>query len=372
MREATRVVRSGLTAAVAGEAMQLGPVFAGPFHTPGHPAGVRYTYGGSGNPTWTALEEAIAAIEGAGCAGVRVFGSGTAATAAVFGAVLRPGDVLVLPEEAYFGTRRVVEEYFGPMGVRVRTAATRGSAQAEAVEGAKLVWVETPSNPGMEVCDVALICERAHAAGALVAVDNTMATPMGQKVMEMGADFAVVSDAKLMLGHGDVVLGHVAARDVEWLDVLTAWRNRTGAVVGPMEAWLALRSLPTLPLRMERSSANAMRIAEFLLDRTEVERVLYPGLPGHPGYEIAARQMRWFGPLLSFVLRDRGMAERFLATAALVTEATSFGGVTTTAERRGRWGLDAVPEGLIRLSAGCEDADDLIEDIGRALAVAAR
>ncbi len=372
MREATRVVRSGLTAAVAGEAMQAGPVFAGAFHTPGDPAGVRYTYGGSGNPTWTALEDAIAGIEGPACAGVRVFASGTAATAAVFGAVLRPGDVLVLPEEAYFGTRRVVKEYFEAMGVRVRTAATRGSAQAEAVEGARLVWVETPSNPGMEVCDLAMICERAHAAGALVAVDNTMATPMGQKALELGADFAMVSDAKLMLGHGDVVLGHAAAREVEWLEKVTAWRHRTGAVVGPMEAWLALRSLPTLPMRIERSCGNAMRIAEFLLRRPEVERVLYPGLPGHPGHEIAARQMRYFGPLLSFVLRDRDGAERFLAAAALVTEATSFGGLTTTAERRGRWGLDAVPEGLIRLSAGCEDADDLIDDIAQALDTAAR
>lgn len=369
MRETTRVVRSGLTAAVAGEPMQVGPVFAGPFHTPGDASGVPYTYGGSANPTWTALEQAIAAIEGPACAGVRVFASGTAATAAVFGTVLRPGDLFVLPEQAYFGTRRVVEEYFGQMGVRVRMTATWAETE---IEGARLVWVETPSNPWMEICDLASICERAHQMGALVAADNTMATPMGQPVMEMGADFAVVSDAKLMLGHGDVVLGHVATREVTWLEQVTAWRNRTGALAGPMEAWLALRSLPTLPLRMERSSANALRLAEFLLGRPEVEQVLYPGLPGHPGHGIAARQMRHFGPVLSFELRDRGTAERFLAAAELVTEATSFGGMTTTAERRGRWGLDAVPEGLIRLSAGCEDIDDLIGDMGRALETAVR
>ncbi len=369
MRETTRVVRSGLTAAAAGEPMQAGPVFAAPFHTPGEASGVPYTYGGSANPTWTALEQAIAAIEGPACAGVRVFASGTAATAAVFGAVLRPGDLLVLPEQVYFGTRKVVEEYFGQMGVEVRTTATWTMTE---MAGARMVWVETPSNPWMTVCDLASICDRAHQAGALVVADNTMATPLSQPVLQMGADFAVVSDAKLMLGHGDLVLGHVATREVAWLDRVSAWRHRTGAVVGPMEAWLALRSLPTLPLRMERSSENALRLAKFLLDRPEVEHVLYPGLPGHPGHEMAARQMRFFGPVLSFVLRDRGVAERFLAAAELVTEATSFGGVTTTAERRGRWGLDAVPEGLIRLSAGCEDIEDLMEDVGRALDVAGR
>ena len=372
MREVTRIVRSGLTGVMAGEAMTAAPVFAAAFHVPGDPAGVRYTYGGSGNPTWTALEEVLASIEGIGCAGVRVFGSGTAATAAVFGTVLRPGDQLVLPEDAYFGTRRVVKDYFEQMGVRVRTAGTRGSAQADAVRGARLVWLETPSNPGMEICDVALICQRAHEAGALVAVDNTAATPMAQPVMAMGADFAMVSDAKLMLGHGDVVLGHVAARDAAWIDKLEAWRSRTGAIAGPMEAWLALRSLGTLPLRMERSSANALRVAEFLDGRPEVEQVLYPGLKRHVGHALAARQMRYFGPLLSFVLRDKRTAERFLEAAELVTEATSFGALVTTAERRARWGLDAVPEGFIRMSVGCEDAEDLIEDMGRALEAAAR
>ena len=367
MREATRVVRSGLTPAVAGQPMQAGPVFAGPFHTPGDPAGELYSYGGSANPTWTALEEAIAAIEGDACAGVRVFGSGAAATAAVFGVALRPGDLVVLPEAAYFGTRAVVEEYFGPMGVRVRFAPTEGNAQAEAVTGAKLVWLETPSNPRMEVCDLRLISKRAHAAGALVVADNTMATPMAQKVLDFGADFAVVSDTKLMSGHSDVLLGHVAARDPEWLAKVDRWRGRTGGGTGPMEAWLLLRSLATLPLRIERSSANALRVAEFLSGRAEVLEVLYPGLPWHPGHAVAARQMQFFGPVLGFVLRDAMAAEQFLAAAALVTVATSFGGVVTTAERRARWGHDDVPEGFIRMSVGCEDADDLIDDFRQAL-----
>lgn len=372
MRETTRVVRSGLTAAVPGQPMQAGPVFAAPFHTPGDATGVAYTYAGSANPTWTALEEAIAAIEGESCAGVRVFGSGSAATAAVFGAVLRLGDIVVLADDGYYGTRAVLEECFRPMGVAVRLTRTAGDGWAEAVEGARLVWLESPSNPGMGICDLRAISQRAHAAGALVTVDNTTATPMGQTVLELGADLSVVSDTKLMTGHSDLLLGHVAARDAELLAQVDRWRSMTGGVPGPMEAWLALRSLQTLPLRLERSCSNALRIAEFLLGRPEVERVLYPGLPSHPGHEIAARQMRWFGPVLSFVLRDRGTAERFLAAAELVTEATSFGGITTTAERRGRWGHDAVPEGFIRLSAGCEDVEDLLEDLGRALEVAVR
>ena len=372
MRETTRVVRSGLTPAVDGQAMQAGPVFAAPFHTPGDPAGVPYTYGGSANPTWTALEEAIAAMEGDACAGARVFGSGAAATAAVFGAVLRPGDLVVLPEAAYFGTRAVVEEYFGQMGVRLRLAPTAGNAQAEAVAGARLVWLETPSNPTMDVCDIRLISERAHAAGALVAVDNTMATPMGQKVLDLGVDFAVVSDTKLMSGHSDLLLGYVAARDAEWLARVDRWRGRTGGGPGPMEAWLLLRSLATLPLRIERSSATAMRVAEFLCSHAAVEQVLYPGLPTHPGHAIAARQMQFFGPVLGFVLRDQAVAERFLAAAELVTVATSFGGVGPTAERRARWGHDAVPGGFIRMSLGCEDAEDLIDDIGQALDAACR
>ncbi len=369
MREDTRIVRAMLTAAVAGEAMHAGPVFAAPFHTPGDPTGAAYSYGRSHNPTWTALEKALGMIESGEGNGARalVFPSGMAAVAAVFGSVLRPGDAVVLPAGAYFTARALAEEYFAAMGVEVRRAPTAGGAQGEMVQGARLLWLESPSNPGMEVCDIRLLCERAHGAGCLVACDNTTATPLGQRVLELGADFSVVSDTKLMTGHGDLLLGHVAVKDDALWAGLERWRTLTGSVVGPMEAWLAGRSLPTLPLRFERSCANAMRIAEFLLGRAEVERVMYPGLPTDAGYAVASRQMRSFGPVVSFVLRDKGAAERFLAAAELVTEATSFGGVTTTAERRARWGHDAIEEGFIRLSAGCEDVEDLLEDLRQAL-----
>jgi len=374
MHESTRIVRSTLSPAVAGEPLHAGPVFAGPYHTPGEIAQTAYSYARSHNPTWTELERAIAQMESGRLpdgedheASALVFASGMAACAAVFGAVLRPGDVAVLPANSYYTARMLMREFFAEMGVIVRFAPTAGDAQGELLEGARLLWIETPSNPTMEVCDIARLCERAHAAGALVAVDNTTPTPLGQRPLALGADFSVASDTKSMTGHSDLLLGHVAVRDPELLKKLDRWRTLTGGVVGPMEAWLALRSIATLPLRLEKSCANAQRIAEFLATRAEVESVMYPGLATHPGHAVAARQMSYFGPVLGFVLADRAAAEGFLASARLVTEATSFGGVVTMAERRARWGGDAVPEGFIRMSAGLEAAEDLIEDIGQAL-----
>ena len=379
MHDSTRIVRSTLTRATAGEPLHPGPVFAAPFHTPGDPADALYSYARSHNPTWTALERVIGQIESGKFApgqadegqnyraNTLVFASGMAACAAVFGAVLRPGDVAVLPANAYFAARQLMQDYFAKMGVVVRLAPTAGDAQGEHLEGARLLWIETPSNPTMEICDIAALCEKAHRAGALVAVDNTTATALGQRPLALGADFSVASDTKSMTGHSDIILGHVATRDRELLQKIEEWRTLVGGILGPMEAWLALRSIGTLPLRLERCSQNAQLIAEFLTSRREVRSVLYPGLPGHPGHAIAARQMQYFGAVLSFELADKAAAETFFAKAKLVTEATSFGGTCTCAERRARWGGDAVPEGFIRLSAGIENADDLIEDIAHAL-----
>lgn len=369
MRDATRVIRSTVTPAVPGAPLHAGPVFAAPFHTPGDPAGVPYSYARSHNPTWTALEHSIASLEsGPGyTATALVFGSGIAACAAVFGAVLRPGDVVVLPSNAYYTARLLLEEYFAQMGIVLRQAPTAGNAQGEHLHGARLLWLETPSNPTMEICDIAALSSAAHRAGALVAVDNTTPTPLGQLPLALGADFSVASDTKSLSGHSDLLLGHVAVRDPDLHAKIDRWRTLTGAVPGPMEAWLALRSIPTLPLRLERTSHTALRLAEFLSTCPEVSSVLYPGLPSHPDHALAARQMKHFGPVLGFILKDKSAAETFLSKAALITEATSFGGVTTTAERRARWGGDQIAEGFIRLSAGCEDPDDLIEDIARAL-----
>ncbi|MEO6802830.1 MAG: aminotransferase class I/II-fold pyridoxal phosphate-dependent enzyme, partial [Granulicella sp.] len=251
MRDETKILRSTLTAAVAGGPLHAGPVFAGPFHTPGDPADAPYSYGRSHNPTWTELEHAIGEMEsGPGFeAGTRLFSSGMAACTAVMGAVLRPGDVVVMPPNGYFTARMLVQDYFAAMGVRLRVGATAGALQAGLLEGAKLLWIETPSNPTMVVADIAALCEAAHAAGVLVAADNTTATPLGQKPLALGADFSLASDAKSMTGHSDLLLGHVSVKDAELLAKIDRWRTLTGGIVGPMEAWLALRSIATLPLR---------------------------------------------------------------------------------------------------------------------------
>jgi cystathionine gamma-lyase len=369
MREATKIIRSTLTRAEAGEPLHPGPVFAAPYHAPGDPSAIPYTYARSHNPTWTHLEKAIAQMEsGEGYrASALVFASGMAACTAVFGAVLRPGDIAVLPDNAYFAARVLAQEYFAKMGIQLRLAPTANNGQVEHLEGVKLLWIETPSNPTMDVCDIALLSEAAHRAGALVAVDNTTPTALGQSPLALGADFSVASDTKSMTGHSDILLGHVAIRDLELRQKIDQWRTLTGGILGPMEAWLALRSIGTLPLRLERSCQNAQAIAEFLATRPEVEQVLYPGLPSHTGYAIAKKQMRYYGAVLSFILRDKSAAETFLAKSKLLTDATSFGGITSTAERRARWGGDQIAEGFIRLSAGCEAIEDILEDIAQAL-----
>ena len=355
MRDETKVIRATLTPAVAGDALHAGPVFASPFHLAGNPGGEGYTYGRAHNPTWAALEAAIAELEGGG---VRVFASGLAAVGAVFGTVLRPGDTVVVPRGAYFGGRALLREFVEPMGVVVREGL-------EDIASARLVWLETPSNPLLEVTDVRAMCAAAHAAGALVAVDNTTATPLGQKPLELGADFSVCSDSKSMCGHSDLVLGHVAVTDAEWLGRLDRYRTLVGAIPGPMEAWLALRSLATLALRLERQSANALALAQRLHGRGL--EVFYPGLETHAGHAVARGQMTHFGPVLGVTLADQAAAERFLARAKLVTEATSFGGISTTAERRARWSHDAVAPGFLRVSAGCEAEEDLLLDFAEAL-----
>ena len=377
MRDATRIIRSTLTPVATGEPIHHGPVFAAPFHTPGDPEEGAYTYARDHNPTWTAVESALAGMEsGDGyTAKALVYGSGMAAISAVFSAVLKPGDVAVLPSDCYFGARALMQDILIPLGVEMRLAPTAGDAQAALLEGAKLLWLESPSNPTMDVCDIAALSNVAHEAGALVGVDNTTATPLGQSPLALGADFSVSSDTKMIGGHGDLLAGHVAVREgatdasgMNLYDRLAKVRTRSGAILGPMEAWLLLRSIASLPLRLERSCENALALAEFLGTRGEVSAVMYPGLPSALGHAVARRQMRSFGPVLSFVLKDQAKADDFLSRAQLITDATSFGAIHTTAERRKRWGHDNIPDGLIRLSAGCEAIEDLVDDIAQALA----
>ncbi|MFI6470515.1 cystathionine gamma-lyase [Streptomyces sp. NPDC050516] len=364
--EGTRSVRAGLPEPVAFEPTLPGPVFAAHFHLPGEATGP-YTYGRDTNPTWTHLERAIAELESPDeSAEAIVFASGMAAISAVLLSQARSGDTVVLPDDGYQALP-LVHEQLEAYGIEVRTAPTAGDAQLAHLDGAKLLWIETPSNPGLDVCDVRRLARAAHDAGALVAVDNTLATPLGQRPLELGADFAVASGTKGLTGHGDLLLGYVVCRDPNLAARVRTWRKVVGAIPGPMEAWLAHRSLATLHLRTDRQAANALALAEALAKRGEVTGLRYPGLPSDPSHRLASAQMRRFGCVVSFDLPDRAFAERFLASLSLVDDATSFGSVRSTAERRGRWGGDAVSEGFIRFSVGAEDAPDLIADVERAL-----
>ncbi|MEO7361795.1 MAG: cystathionine gamma-lyase [Gemmatimonadaceae bacterium] len=364
MNDATRVVRAGLAHAENGEPFLAGPVFAAPYHVAGAPADSPFTYGRFHNPTWTRYESAIAELEGGPAV---LFPSGMAASAAVLGAVLRPGQRVVMPEESYYTTRLIAQQYFGAMGVEVVTAKTVGNGLESLLTGATLLWLESPTNPGLDVADIARLSELAHAAGALVAVDNTTPTALCQKPLQLGADFSVASDTKAMTGHADVLMGHVATRDPEWADKIRLWRTQMGVIPGPMEVWLAHRSMGTLHVRLERQCKSAMKLAEFFSTHAKVKGVRYPGLASDVSHAIARKQMMWYGPVISFELADQAAVERFFAASTLVHEATSFGGIHTSAERRARWSADQVSEGFIRFSVGLEDVDDLLEDLRNAL-----
>jgi len=361
---ATLSLHTGLGDRKRGSPFVAGPVFASTFHLQGDPEGERYQYGRFDNPTWAALEEAIGALESGSAL---TFASGMGAISAALGALIQPGDTIILPEDGYFATRVFAQTYLAKWGVKIRLVPTTRMHTTD-LSGARLVWIETPSNPGLDVCDIRAVAEAAHKVGAIVAVDNTTATVLSQSPLRLGADLSIASDTKAFNGHSDVVFGHVAASDPELLRPVRQWRTLVGAIPGPMEAWLVHRGLATLELRLARQSENAQAIAEFLVGHRAVKSVRYPGLPSDPSYEIAQRQMRFSGGVLGLELADAVTAQRFLSACNLLFEATSFGGVHSSAERRGRWGSDNVGEGFIRMSVGCETAADLLSSIGSALA----
>jgi cystathionine gamma-lyase len=354
----TRAVHAGVPPAEQGAPLTPGPVLAAPFHLRGEIDAAPYGYGRDGNPTWTAVEAALGALEDAESV---LFSSGMAATSVLLESALRAGDVLVVTRDGYPGVRGIAAGRLEPRGVEVRFVPTATDAIVAACDGATLVWVETPSNPALNVCDIAAVAAAAHAAGARLVVDNTLATPLGQRPLDLGADASVCSATKALSGHSDLILGAVGVRDPEWAAGLREHRRLGGAIAGPFEAWLLHRSLPTLGLRLERQSANAFALAQFLRGRPDVSDVR------HPSGAVAERQMLRRGPLVGFTLESAERAQRFLAALQLVAEATSFGGVHSTAERRARWGTDDVAPGFIRFSAGCEDVEDLLADVEQAL-----
>jgi cystathionine gamma-lyase len=341
-------VHAGLPAAEQGEPFLPGPVFAAPFHMRGPVDAAPYSYTRNANPTWTHLERAWGELEGGEAV---VFASGMAAVTAVVVDTLRPGDVLVAPSDGYPGIRSIAREHLAPRGIEARLVPTADAAVREAMAGASLVWLESPSNPGLDVLDVAALAAEARAAGARVAVDNTLAGPLRVRPLDAGADWAVMSASKHITGHSDIVLGYVATRDAERATALRAWRSTTGAIPGAFEAWLAHRSLATYAVRLERQERNAAALVEALRARADVADVRWPGV----------------GSVVCFTVDSADRAEAFFAASALVSEATSFGGLHSSGERRGRWGTDDVTEGFIRFSAGIEDTEDLVADVSGAL-----
>ncbi|WP_238013008.1 cystathionine gamma-lyase [Dactylosporangium sp. AC04546] len=361
--DGTRAVHAGLPAPVPGRPFLPGPVPAAPYHldpVAGPQPGVD-GYGRTDNSTYRALETAIGELEGGECV---VFASGMAAVTAVLLTTLRGGDTLVLPGDGYYLTRVFAAEHLPERGVTVLTAPTSGPYPA--FDDVRLLLLETPSNPGLDVCDLGGLAAAVHAHGGLVAVDNTTPTPLGQRPLDHGADFSVASGTKALTGHSDLLLGYVCTRDPQLAATIRTWRGRTGAVPGPFEAWLAHRSLGTLDLRLARQSANAAAVADVLAGHPAVRSVRWPGRPEDPAYGLAKRQMRRVPGVVTFTLADKAAVDRFLDASELVFAATSFGGLHTSADRRAQWGDDA-PEGLVRFSCGIEDTADLVADLRRAL-----
>lgn len=363
-RDGTRVVRAGRVEAADGEPLASSPVLTSTYQLRGDPHGP-YQYGRISNPTWTALESALGELEEGEAV---VFSSGMAAVTAALFTTLRAGSVLLLPDDCYYANRTLANGLLNEVGVVVRTAPSRTDALLAQLDGVSLLWLEVPTNPRLDVVDVHRLIAAAHDAGALVAVDTTTATPLGLPALTLGADLAVASDTKALSGHSDLLLGHVAVADPELATKVRAWRTSTGAIPGPFEAWLAHRSLATLDVRLERQAANALAVARLLASHPAVVEVKHPWLPADPSYALAFDLLRRGNGLVAFTLADRAAAEQFLRRSRLLAEATSFGGVHSSAERRGRWGGDDVPPGFIRLSCGIEDTADLVEDVAQALA----
>jgi cystathionine gamma-lyase len=332
------------------------------FHLPGNPSNAPYQYGRFHNPTWEALESALALLEGAETI---VFPSGMAAIAAVLFTCARAGDRILIPADGYYASRALSDQFLKPLGVTIETRPTATFLDS-GFDGYRLVLAETPSNPGLDVCDLAAAAALAKKAGAILAVDNTTMTPLGQQPLTLGADIVICADTKAINGHSDTLMGHVATRDGALMARIKDWRKFSGVIPGPFEAWLVYRGLETLEVRFARMCATAGVIAERLAQHKTVRSVRYPGLPQDPAHTIARRQMTGFGFMISLTLADGPTAERFIAACPYIQASTSFGGVRTSAERRARWG-DAVADGFVRLSIGIEPAEPLWESIDAAL-----
>lgn len=339
-----------------------------------------YEYSRSGNPTRTALEECLAALEAPEHPEARAlaFASGLAAEDTAIRTIAAPGTHAVIPNDAYGGTYRLFAKVAAPWGVEHTPAAvTDPEAIAAAIQPGRtrLVWIETPTNPLLNVADIAAIADVAHDAGALLVVDNTFASPYLQQPLLLGADVVIHSTTKYLGGHSDVIGGALVVRDAELGERLAFHQNAMGAVPGPFDSWLVLRGIKTLGVRMDRHCANARAVVDFLSDNDAVSEVLWPGLPTHPGHDVATRQMRDFGGMVSFrIAGGEQAAVDICGRTEVFTLGESLGGVESLIEHPGRMTHASaagspleVPSDLVRLSVGIEDADDLVADLEKAL-----
>ncbi|MDA8436521.1 MAG: aminotransferase class I/II-fold pyridoxal phosphate-dependent enzyme [Actinomycetales bacterium] len=358
----TLVVAVGRPAKEPDAPVNVPVVLSSTFH-----AGGPIAYARTSNPTWEALEEVVGALEGGRAL---AFSSGMGAVSAVLDLVPNGGTVVV-SSHSYSGVAARLRDLEADGRVRVRLVPVQDAASvAESCTGADLLWIETPTNPAMEVCDLAAVAAAARELGVLTVCDNTFAGPMLQRPIEHGVDVVVHSATKSLAGHSDVLLGIVVTTDDDYHQRLLRARTLVGSIPGPFEAYLALRGIRTLALRVKQSQASALELATRLSAHPAVTSVRYPGLPDDPGHEIAKRQMDGFGAIVAFeTVGDADAAEAFCDRTELITHATSLGGVETLMERRRRWPEERpdVPETLIRLSVGIEDVEDLWADLSQAL-----
>lgn len=374
----TRAIHAGQEADAATGAVTV-PIYATSTYKQDGVGGLRggYEYSRSANPTRTALEECLAALEG-GRRGF-AFASGLAAEDTLLRAVCRPGDHMIVPDDAYGGSFRLFSKVFERWGVQCTPVSLHDpdSVRSAVRDNTRVIWCETPTNPLLGISDIAALADIAHNAGALLAVDNTFATPYLQQPLALGADVVVHSTTKYMGGHSDVVGGALITGDVELAEQLAFHQNAMGAVPGPFDAWLVLRGIKTLAVRMDRHCANAERVAAMLLGHPRVTQVLYPGLPEHPGHETAAKQMRGFGGMVSFrVAGGEQAALEVCGRTEVFTLAESLGGIESLIEHPGRMTHSSVagsqlevPADLVRLSVGIESVEDLLADLTQALTV---
>ncbi|OBJ62932.1 cystathionine gamma-synthase [Mycobacterium asiaticum] len=374
---ATRAIHAGYRPDPATGVVNT-PIYASSTFAQDGVGGLRggFEYARTGNPTRSALEASLAAME-EGAFG-RAFSSGMAATDCVLRSVLRPGDHVVIPDDAYGGTFRLIDKVFSQWGVEYTPVAL---SDLDAVRTAitprtRLIWVETPTNPLLSIADIAGIAQLGADSAAKVLVDNTFASPALQQPLSLGADIVLHSTTKYIGGHSDVVGGALVTNDEELDQAFAFLQNGAGAVPGPFDAYLTIRGLKTLVLRMQRHSENAAAVARYLSEQSSVSAVLYPGLPGHPGHQVAARQMRGFGGMVSVRMRGgRAAAEKLCAKTEIFILAESLGGVESLIEHPSAMTHAStagsqleVPDDLVRLSVGIEDVADLLADLEQALA----